>query len=428
MAATSPALLAVRSAFRLWSAIFDGRPIELRAAGVFAGRKRAPICSTDDWQQIGGYFTGPAGWLPPASIREHLTDWITNAGYRANVECPEMYALVDLGLELSEPALRVWHRAGFAALTDATRRKQLDSTLNSQREKILRRIARAFAAQPPAAMRGAYRYPRGEPKDPERVEQLQNLVEMVRHRPLLDSLVLQARAMRDRRVAWRDDLPSDPWSGRQLRSLVAEGARIAVHDRLACYLHVLYGPSRSDGGTYTLTRFDPQAAAKPEHEQMLREGGRILKTWLDACPQRAEGGPDLEHQVSDAVLAMRRRRLQGAAAADEIRNHKRKAQVLVDLAVADVIGTALDGWRSGAVSRWLTAGCLDALVARVQAQAVRESPLDSVGVLPGNRNFEIRFDEQLVQHIEAIVDSAFFDEHGSLQHTCGREDRSGRQA
>lgn len=420
MAANSPTHLAVRSAFRLWRAIFEGRPIRLREAGVFTAGIRAPLCATDAWQRIGGYFTNSAGWLPPSSIREHLTDWITNEAGGPKED--EVCALVDLGLELSEPALRAWHRAGFAAPADADRRKKLDSKLNSQRDKVIRRIARAFSPLPPAARPGAYHYPPGKPK--ERAEQLHVLVETVRRRPLRDSLRDQAAVLRLQRPAWRDDLPSNPWPDRDVRSLVSEGALIAVHDRLACYLHVLHGPSRSDGGTYALTRFDPQAAAEPKHEQMLRVGGQMLEAWFDACPQRADDGPDLENQISAAVLAGRLRRLRGTAAAGDSRNYWRKAQVLVDLAVADVIGTAFDGWPGGAVSRWLTAGCLDAVVARVQARADRAGPLDSVGVLPGNRNFEIQFDEQLVRYVEAIVDRAFFDEYGPLRHKGEREDGS----
>jgi len=420
MAVTSPAVLAVRSAFRLWNAIFDGRLIELREAGVFAAGTRAPLCAADAWQRIGGYFTDSSGWLPPSSIREQLTDWITHDAEGGKED--EVCALVDLGLELSEPALRVWHRAGFAALTDRDRRKQLDRTLNSQRQKAFRRIARAFSARPPAARPGAYHYPPDKPTG--RAEQLRVLVETVRRRPLLDSLVSQAAALRQRRPHWRDDLPLNPWSDHDLRSLLTEGALIAVHDRLACYLHVLHGPSHGDGGPYALTRFDPQAAAKPEHEQMFRMGGQMLEAWFEACPQRADDGPGLEYQILDAVMAVRLRRLRGTAVAGDSRNYWRKAQVLVDLAVADVIGTALDGWPDGAVSRWMAAGCLDAAVARAQARADREGPLYSVGVLPGRRNFEIQFDEQLVHYVEAIVDRAFFDEHGSLRHRDEREDGS----
>lgn len=423
MAVTSSTHMAVRSAFRLWRTIFDGRPFELREreVGVVAVGSRPHLCTADAWQRIGGYFTDSDGWLPPSSIREHLTDWITNEAGGATED--EVCALVDLGLELSESALRAWHRAGFAAPTDADRRKKLDSKLNSQRDKVFRRIARGFSPRPPAARPGVYRYPPGKPKD--WAEQLHVLVETVRRRPLQDSLRDQAAVLRQYRPAWRDDLPSNPWP-RDLRSLVSEGALIAVHDRLACYLHVLHGPSRSDGGRYALTRFDRQAAAEPKHEQMLRVGGQMLEAWFDACPQRADDGPDREDRTSDAVLAVRLRRLRGTAAAGDSRNYWCKAQVLVDLAVADVIGTALDGWPDGAVSRWLTAGCLDAIVARVQARADRAGPLDSVGVPPGNRNFEIQFDEQLVCYVEAIVDRAFFDEHGSLRHKSEREDGSVR--
>ncbi|MGH3942749.1 MAG: hypothetical protein ACRDTG_29830 [Pseudonocardiaceae bacterium] len=328
-----------------------------------------------------------------------------------------MCALVDLGLELSEPALCVWHREGFAALTDKVRRKQLTSKLISQREKIVRRIAPTFSARPPARKVGAYRYPHGSPHDEGRVRQLQTLVEKV-HRPaLLDNLVRQAAVMRHRRSAWRNDLPANPWRDRDLRSVVDEGAHIAVHDRLAYYLHVLHGPSRNDDGTYTLTRFDPQAATKSEHEQMLRVGGRMLAEWFEICPKRAEDGPDFEYQVSDAVLAMRRRRLRGAVAMDGSRNSWCKTQVLVDLAVADVLGTALNGRPNDAVSRWLTAGCLDAIVARVQAQATHERVLDGVSILLGRRDLEVELDEKLTEDIRAIVDRRFFDEYSELPHT-----------
>lgn len=420
MAVTPPAVLAVRSAFRVWRAIFDGRCIELRESRVFVRGRRAPICSTDDWQLIGGYFTGPTGWLRPAMIREHLTDLITNEDKGARVD--EICALVDLGLELSEPALRVWHREGFAALTDKVRRKQLTSKVTTQREKIVRRIARTFAARPPAQRRGAYQYPHWSPQHKYRVQQLQILVEKA-HKPglLLDSLVRQAGSMRHRRADWRNHLPSNPWINRDLRSVVDEGAQIAVHDRLAFYLHVLYGPSINDGRTYTLTRFDPQAAAKPEHEQMLRVGGRMLAKWFDACPKRVADGPDFEHQVLDAVLAMQRRRLQGAAATDRIRDHWRKAQVLVDLAVADVVGTALNGRPDGAVSRWLTAGCLDAIVARVQAQATHERAPDNVSVLLERRDLDIELDARITKDIGIIVDQDFFDEYGALPHTDKKE-------
>ncbi|MGH3768655.1 MAG: hypothetical protein ACRDTX_26465 [Pseudonocardiaceae bacterium] len=428
MTASPSAVQAVRSAFRVWSSIFDGRPIGLGQAGVVVAGTREPICSNDNWQRIGGYFTNSGGWLPPATIREHLTDWITNAGYSATTDCHEMCPLVDLGLELSEAALRVWHRDGFAAPTDAARRSQLDSQLRGQREKIVRRIATGFSERFPAATPGEYRYPRGELSVRDRVSQLENLVETVRCAPMLDSLVRQARAIRDGRAAWRDDLP--PYlSARDLLSVLDEGSLIAVRDRLTFYLHVLYGPSRGDGPC-ELTRFDPRAAAKPEHRQMLRVGGRILASWSDACPLRVGSGPDLEHQIADAVVVVRHHRLHGSAAGDEIRNHDRKARVLVDLAVADVIGTALDRDRrsGGDVSRWLAAGCLEAIVAGVNARSDREALVDSVGVPAEIRTFEPDFDEQLERDVKAIVDQTFFDEYGPLSHGDEWEDGSARRA
>lgn len=415
MAAHPPAVRAVHSAFRMWSAIFDGRGIEAREAGVFIDGTPALVCSAESWQQIGGYFTDSAGWLTPAAIREQLTDWITDAGYADKTDRPEMCALVDLGLELSQPALRVWHREGFAELTNKVSRKQLTSKVNSQRAKIVRRIARTFSASPPTRRRRAYQYPDWSPQS--RVPQLQLLIEQV-HKPgrLLESLVRQANTIRHRRTDWRDHLPANPWRNRELRSVVDEGTHIAVHDRLAFYLHVLYGPSTNDGRTYALTRFSPQAAAKPEYQQMLRVGGRVLAKWFDACPKRVEGGPDFEHQVSDAVLAMRQRRLQGSTAVDRLRDHRRKAKVLVDLAVADVIGTALNGRPDGVASRWLTAGCLDAIVSRVQAQATHERAPDSVNVLLERRDLDIELDAILTKDIEIIVDQDFFDEYGTLPH------------
>jgi hypothetical protein len=415
MAVTPSAVRAVRNAFKVWSAIFDGRRIVLCETGVVVDGQSVPVCSADDWQLIGGYFTNSAGWLPPAAIREHLTELIINEGKGARVD--EMCALVDLGLELSEPALQVWHREGFAVSTDAFRRKQLSSKVSSQQAKIVRRIARAFSARPPVVKPGVYRYPPGSPLHKYRQQQLQNLHETVRQRPLLISLVRQARAVRDHRAAWRDDLLSDP-SGKALLSVVDEGSFIAVRDRLIFYLHVLYGASRSDGGTFALTRFDWQAAAKPEHEQMLRVGGRTLKTWSDACPQCVQTDPDIEHQILDAVMTMSRHRLRVAAAADEIRNCERKAQVLVDLAVADVVGTALDRRPNAAVSRWLTGGCLDAIVARAHARATRERALDGACVFAERRDFDLDLDldDQLTDDIGLIVNREFFEEYGALPH------------
>ncbi|MGB8994640.1 MAG: hypothetical protein WCC65_04945 [Pseudonocardiaceae bacterium] len=411
MAVTPPAVPAVRSVFKVWSAIFDGRRIVLRESGVFIDGTSAPICSADDWKRIGGYFTDSAGWLTPATIREHLTELITDEGRAANVD--EVCALVDLGLELSEPALRIWHREGFALPTDTRRRKQLTSKMTSQREKLVRRIGRAFPVRPPAATPGPYRYPPGSPHHKYRQLQLRTLLDTVRRYPLSASLVRQASAVRECRAAWRDDLPPD-LPGKDLLSVMNEGSLIAVRDRLIFYVHVLYGASRSDRGDFGLTRFDWQAAAKPEHEQMLRVGGRILKMWSDACPQSVQTGPDVEHQILDAVMAMRRGRLHGTAAADEIRNCERKAQVLVDLAVADVVGTALDSRPNGAASRWLAAGCLDAIVAQVQAQATHERVLGDAGALVGRRDVDVELDEKLTEAIPLIVNRDFFDEYGEL--------------
>lgn len=413
MAVTPSAVRAVRSAFKIWSAIFDGRRIVLCETGVVADGQSVPVCSAGDWQRIGGYFTNSAGWLPPATIRERLTELIINEG--SGVHDDEMCALVDLGLELSEPALHVWHREGFAVSTDSFRRKQLTSKVTSQQAKMVRRIARAFSARPPVAKPGAYRYPPGSPHHKYRQQQLGTLHETVRQRQLLISLVRQARAVRDHRAAWRDDLPSDP-SGKDLLSVVDQGSFIAVRDRLIFYLHVLYGASRSEGGAFALTRFDWQAAAKPEHEQLLRVGGRTLKTWSDACPQCVQTAPDIEHQILDAVMTMSRHRLRVTAAADEIRNCERKTQVLVDLAVADVVGTALDRRPNAAVSRWLACGCLDAIVAWVHARATRERALDGASVFVERRDLDIELDEQLAEDIGLIVSRDFFDEYGALPH------------
>lgn len=421
MTVTPSAVRAVRSAFAVWSSIFNGRRIGLRETGVVIHGTRAPVCSADDWQRIGGYFTNSAGWLPPATVRERLTDWITSADPRMAIDCLEMCPLVDLGLELSEAALRVWHREGFAAPTDTARSRQRSSKLISQREKIVSRIAAGFSARGPAATPGEYRYPNCAPSDPDRVLQLGHLVQVVRRGPMLESLVGQARAICNLRAAWRDDVRPD-LSARDLLQVLDEGALIAVRDRLTCYLHVLHGPSRDDGNPYGLTRLDSRAAAKPEHRQMLRVGGRILATWSDACPLRVASGPELEHQITDAVVLAWRHRLHGSATADEIRNHQRKAQVLVDLAVADVIGTALDRRPGGAVSRWLAAGCLDAIVVSVDARFDHEAILDSVGFPSERCNFESNFDDQLARHVKAIVDQTFFEEHGSSSHPDEQED------
>lgn len=394
---------AVEDCFKLWQAIFEGRTtISWCAEGWRVGGVRGIVCRAASWQVVGGIFVTSNGWRSPSAIRSIIADLLPDRLDDLQV------GLVELGFNLSEANRKTWHECGCAE----ERSSRGYEVRRRQRGALVYRTAAQFRpAPPPAGFTQDFQSPKWSSASPQWIRETLGCARMLTGSSAR-SKGLYAEFLRGLVAARGNErsVPIKRWLQEErdrdgLRSLVRDGACIAVHRRLFDYLVVLYGPSWR--GTETLC--SPEKSYTGHHLRTRYDTTKLAAEWAE--PLERYGKYGLATHVARANWDRDARIAEKPPERDPNLSPER---VLLDLAVGDVLHRS----SNTNLPSLLVGGCAELFSWSSRAEDVRpEVWLEGVfdqpdsGLLkPGVKKERLFFDSAL-DLVMGMVDHDFKEHH-----------------